>query len=255
MVFASPPLPAKRIIEVRPSKRSKRGDIGRAAQKEGAKRVGPVDTRLNGGISGGLDAVLESRDYYANEVHFGAEVVGFVVRNRVDADLGQPKRVQKPRRAAQYHVCPRKVDLQPGARIGVLRRQLGRKPDQRAQLGLLVQIAGRLLDGVDRLGCIAGQEQVIDGLAEHLVFQKPLCGSAVQLGYAIFFVALEALQKVFGEQVVVLKPRSFGVGPAEKQITLFDLFQDVSTAPVVGERGGQSAADLFGDAGRQQEIE
>ena len=83
------------------------------------------------------------------------------------------------RQAAKYDVCPSKVDLQPRARIGVLRRQLGRKPDQRAHLGLFVQIPGRLLDGIDRLPCVASEDQVIDGLAEHLVFGKPLRGSAV----------------------------------------------------------------------------
>ena len=96
---------------------------------------------------------------------------------------------------------------------------------------------------------------MIDGLAEHLVFRKPLCGLAMQFWYAIFCVALEAVQKVVGEQVVVLEPRSFGVGPAQKEIAFFDLFEDALTAPVTGERGRQPAADLFGDAGRQQEIE
>src|SRR6516225_1757727 len=73
--------------------------------------------------------------------------------------------------------------------------------------------------------------------------------------YAIFCVALETVQKVVGEQVVVLEPRSFGVGPAQKEIACFDLFEDALTTPVSGERGRQSATDLLGDAGRQQEIE
>ena len=120
---------------------------------------------------------------------------------------------------------------------------------------LFVQIPGRLLDGIDRLPFVAGENQVIDGVTEHLVFQEPLCGSAVQFRYAIFIVALEAMQKVLGEKVGVLEPGPLGVGPAQEQITFFDLFEDVSTAPIIGERGGQSTTDLLGDAGGQQEID
>jgi len=65
------------------------------------------------------------------------------------------------------------------AHIGVLRRQFGRKPDQHAHLGLFVQIPCGLLDRIDRLLCVASEDQVIDGLAEHLVIGKPLRGSAV----------------------------------------------------------------------------
>jgi len=79
----------------------------------------------------------------------------------------------------QDDICPREVDLQPRARVGVLRRQLGRKPDQCAHLGSFVEIRGRLFDGVDRLPCVSGENQVIDGLAEHLMFRKPLCGLAM----------------------------------------------------------------------------
>ena len=146
---------------------------------KGRRRVCPVDTSRNGGIGGGVDAVLEGGDYCANQVHFGAEVASLVSRNRVDADLGQPKRVLGCRQAVKYDVRPSEVDLQPRAPIGVLRRQLGRKPDQCAHLGLLHQIRGRLLDGIDRLPSVAGKDQVIDRLAEHLVFGEPLRGSAV----------------------------------------------------------------------------
>jgi len=38
-------------------------------------------------------------------------------------------------------------------------------------------------------------------------------------------------------------------------MTFFDLYEDASAASVAGERRGQSAADLFGHAGRKQEIE
>ena len=47
---------------------------------------------------------------------------------------------------------------------------------------------------------------MIDGLAEHLVFGEPLRRSAVQFWYAIFGVALEAVQQVLGEKMVVLEP-------------------------------------------------
>ena len=101
---------------------------------KGRKRVCPVDTIRNGRTGGGVDAVLECSDYRADQVHFGTQVANFVSRNRVDADLGQPKRVLGRRQAVKYDVRPSKVDLQPRAPIGVLRRQLGRKPDQHAHL-------------------------------------------------------------------------------------------------------------------------
>ena len=72
---------------------------------------------------------------------------------------------------------------------------------------------------------------------------------------AAIVVALEAVPQVVGEKVMVLEPRSLGIGSAQKEITVFDLFEDVLAVPVVGERGSQSTADLFGDAGRKQEIE
>src|SRR5712671_1851888 len=87
------------------------------------------------------------------------------------------------------------------------------------------------------------------------MFRKPLCGFAVQFWYAIFGVALEAVQEVVGEQVVVLKPRSFGIRPAQKEIAFFDLFEDTLSTPVTGERSRQPATDLFGHAGQQEKIE
>jgi aminomethyltransferase len=67
----------------------------------------------------------------------------------------------------------------------VLRRQLGREPDQRAHLGSFVQIRGCELYSIDCLPCVAVKDQVIDGLAQHLMFGKPLRRSAVQVWDAL----------------------------------------------------------------------
>jgi hypothetical protein len=96
---------------------------------------------------------------------------------------------------------------------------------------------------------------MVDGLAEHPVLGEPLGGSAVKIRYAIVLVTLQAVQKVLREKVVVFEPRSVGVGPAQEEIAIFDLFEDASTAAVIGERSGQSAANLLGDARRQQKIQ
>jgi hypothetical protein len=126
---------------------------------------------LNGGRSRrGVDAILKSGDYLANQVHLGAEVGGLVSRKRVDAKMSQPKRVLDRRQTTKYDVGPCEVDLEPRAHSGVLRRQFGGEADQSVHLRLFIQTRARLLDCIDCLQCIARQNQVIDSLTEHLMF-------------------------------------------------------------------------------------
>src|ERR1700730_7248576 len=77
----------------------------------------------------------------------------------------------------------------------------------------------------------------------------------MQFRYAIFCIAVETVKEVVSEQVLVLKPRPFGVGPAQEEIAVFDLFEDALTAPVTRECGRQPVTDLFGQAGRQEKVE
>jgi len=77
---------------------------------------------------------------------------------------------------------------------------------------------------------------VINGLAEHLVFGKPTPrGSAVQFGKRESCASrLEAVPQVVREKVVVLEPRSLGIG---------------SSAPERDHDFSISSRDVFGCAG------
>ena len=117
------------------------------------------------------------------------------------------------------------------------------------------QIGCCVLYCINRLGCVTGEKQMIDGLAEHLLLREPPRRGAVEPRNPIRCVALEPVQKILGEEVMVLKPGPVGICPSEKEVALLDVFQDVPAARIAAEGRRQPATDLGGDTCRKQEIE
>jgi len=133
--------------------------------------------------------VLESGDYCANQVHLGAQVASsLLVRITVSMAASantEVRRLPPLIRCAARRLPTRTIDLQPRGAHPACCAALScpQVPIQGAPIWeSLVQIPGPppRRQSTRPCVCVAGKDQVIDGLAEHLVYREnQLCGFAM----------------------------------------------------------------------------